>query len=186
MSNKNIEFNRLFAFFLDKKGVVPKFRKTKYGYRTFDNTWKLFEDTLSITHIKPAKVYNGYDYDDGLEETKYEIKKHLEKISIEFVYTKLFWDKRESLMAKIDRIKEEVNTIRGYMFYALGFIAMFMTGLGVVFIKIIETTSEKHVELGMLIFSIVALLFFMILSAIIYFKNKHQYDIKLTELEEEN
>jgi uncharacterized protein with PQ loop repeat len=88
-------------------------------------------------------------------------------------------------MAKIDRLREEVNTIRGYMFYALGFIAMFMAGVGMVFIKIVETPSEKHIQLGMFIFSIVALLFFMILSAIIYFKNKHQYDVKLTELEKE-
>ena len=86
-------------------------------------------------------------------------------------------------MAKIDRLREEVSTIRGYMFYALGFIAMFMAGIGVVFMKIIEASSERHIQLGMYIFSIVSLLFFMILSAIIYFKNKHQYDIKLTELE---
>jgi len=55
-------------------------------------------------------------------------------------------------MAKIDRLREEVNTIRGYMFYALGFIAMFMAGVGVVFMKIIETSSEKHIQLGMYIF----------------------------------
>jgi uncharacterized membrane protein len=58
-------------------------------------------------------------------------------------------------MAKIDRLREEVSTIRGYMFYALGFIAMFMAGIGVVFMKFIETSSEKHIQLGMFMFSIV-------------------------------
>jgi hypothetical protein len=83
------QLNKIFGFFLNKKGVNQKFRKTKYGYRTYDNTWKLFANTLSIIHTKPAKVYNGYDYDNGIEESKYQIIKREASIDIAFLYTKL-------------------------------------------------------------------------------------------------
>ena len=85
----DIEFNKLFGFFLNKKGIAPKFKKTEYGYRTYNGAWKLFVNSLSITHIKPAKVYNGYDYDNGIEETKYEIIKKPHSIDVHFLYTKL-------------------------------------------------------------------------------------------------
>ncbi|SMP89597.1 hypothetical protein SAMN06314019_11010 [Epsilonproteobacteria bacterium SCGC AD-311-C15] len=84
-----IEFNKLFGFFLNKKGLSPHFRKTNYGYRTFDNTWKLFINSLSIVHTIPAKVYNGYNYDNGIEETKYEIVKMPHSVDVHFIYKKL-------------------------------------------------------------------------------------------------
>lgn len=83
------QLNKIFGFFLNKKGVIPKFRKTEYGYRTYNNAWKLFKNTLSITHIKPTKVYNGCDYDNGIEETKYQILKRETSIDIVFLYTKI-------------------------------------------------------------------------------------------------
>jgi hypothetical protein len=84
-----IEFNKLFGFFLTKKGISPQFRKTDYGYRTFDGAWKLFKNSLSIIHTKSARVYNGYDYDNGIEETKYEIVKMPHSVDVHFLYTKL-------------------------------------------------------------------------------------------------
>jgi len=87
--DQEIEFNKLFGFFLNKKGISPQFRKTDYSYRTFDGAWKLFKNSLSIIHVKPAKVYNGYDYDNGIEETKYEIIKKPHSIDVLFLYTKL-------------------------------------------------------------------------------------------------
>lgn len=83
------QLNKIFGFFLNKKGVVPKFRKTEYGYRTYDNAWKLYKNTLSIIHTKPAKVFNGYDYDKGIEESKYQILKRETSIDVVFLYTKL-------------------------------------------------------------------------------------------------
>jgi len=86
----DIEFNKVFGFFLKHKGVLKsKFKKTDYGYRTYDNKWKLFERTSSISFMKPIRVYNGCDYDDEIEETRFQIIKSLEKISIEFLYTKI-------------------------------------------------------------------------------------------------
>ncbi len=85
----DLEFNKIFGFFLKQKGIIAKFKKTDYGYRTYDNKWKLFKASASIMNIKPAKVYNGYDYDNGIEETKFQILQKVDKISIAFVYTKL-------------------------------------------------------------------------------------------------
>ncbi|WP_294963349.1 hypothetical protein [Sulfurimonas sp.] len=92
MKNKlpDIEFNKLFRFFLDKKGIKKEFRKTNYGYRTYDNTWKLFTNSLSITFTKPVKVYNGYDYDNSYEETKYIIEQVPQSVNVHFVYKKIF------------------------------------------------------------------------------------------------
>ena len=87
--NNEIPFNKLFGFFLNKKQITTKFRKTEYGFRTFNGAWKLFENSMSITHTKPAKVYNGYDYDNGLEESKYKIVKREKSIDVIFLYTKL-------------------------------------------------------------------------------------------------
>ncbi|MBW6487509.1 hypothetical protein [Sulfurimonas sp.] len=83
------QLNKIFGFFLNKKGVVPKFRKTKYGYRTYNSAWKLFKNTLSIVYTKPTKIYNGCDYDNGTEETRYQIIKREASIDIVFLYTKI-------------------------------------------------------------------------------------------------
>lgn len=81
--------NKVFAYFLTKIGVEPKFRKTEYGYRTYNGAWKLFGDSLSIVHSKPAKVFNGYDYSSGIEESKWQIIKKERSIDIVFLYKKL-------------------------------------------------------------------------------------------------
>lgn len=89
--NPEIEFHRLFGFFLNKKGVNPKFRKTKYGYRTYDGVWRLFTDSLSITRTQDVKVYNGYDYDNSYEETKYKIEQTIDLVThVHFLYKKIF------------------------------------------------------------------------------------------------
>lgn len=84
-----MEFNKIFAYFLKHSGIEPKFRKTNYGYRTYDNKWKLYEGSLSIIRSVPAKVYNGYDYDHGIEETKYKIVQKPDMVSMIFEYKKV-------------------------------------------------------------------------------------------------
>ncbi len=49
----------------------------------------LFTNSMSIVHTKPARVYNGFDYDNGIEETKYEIIKMPHSVDVHFLYTKL-------------------------------------------------------------------------------------------------
>ncbi len=44
---------------------------------------------MSIVHTIPAKVYNGYNYDNGIEETKYEIVKMPHSVDVHFIYKKL-------------------------------------------------------------------------------------------------
>lgn len=87
---KQHSLNQVFAFFLKHKGVTPKFRKTAFGYRTFNSMWKAFEDSMTITKLEPVKVYNGYDYDDSLEETKYRIvQDSMGHTDIHFIYKKI-------------------------------------------------------------------------------------------------
>lgn len=91
LHKSGIEFNRLFGFFLNKKGITPKFRKTKYGYRTYDGVWRLFKNSLTITKTLNTKSYNGYDYDDAYEETKYRIEKTIDQVThVHFMYRKVF------------------------------------------------------------------------------------------------
>lgn len=85
-----MNLNNVFGYFLKQKGIqTPRFKKTKYGYKTYDGVWKLFSNSLSIVMIKPAKVYNGHDYDNGYEEQNYSIIPKEDKISIVFNYTRL-------------------------------------------------------------------------------------------------
>ena len=88
MLDKN-EYNKIFGFFLNKKGIKPKFRKTKYGYRTYDNLWKLFRDKDQIVRQKMVSVLCGREYEQKLEEQIYKIIKLPESISIRFVAERL-------------------------------------------------------------------------------------------------
>jgi len=87
---KQHSLNQVFAFFLSHKGITPKFRKTDYGYRTFNSMWKAFKESMTITKIETVKVYNGYDYDTSLEETKYRIEQCSDgQTHIHFLYRKV-------------------------------------------------------------------------------------------------
>lgn len=85
----DLSFNKIFWFFLNKKGVAPKFKKTENGYQTYDKKWNLSIEQMCITHLKPVKVFNGCDYDKCYEETRFSIVKKEESIDIVFLFTKL-------------------------------------------------------------------------------------------------
>ncbi len=88
-----IKWNKLFAIFLTKNGIsIPKFKKTDYGFRTYDNVWKLFKNTLQITKTTYEEIYNGYDYDKQLSESKYQvvIRDDLSGVDIRFVSKKIY------------------------------------------------------------------------------------------------
>ena len=86
----HVQVNKVFGYFLKKVGVFSKFRKTKYGYSTFDGVWRLFLDTLTITQTKSIKQFNGYDYDTRSEESKYMIVNDDGVIKVKFILRKVY------------------------------------------------------------------------------------------------
>lgn len=85
------EFHKLMAYFLKEKNIHKKFRRTDYGYRTYDNTWKLFEDKLRIAHHKTVRCFEHGEYVDKLEETLYSIKEVPGFVKVDFVSRRLIW-----------------------------------------------------------------------------------------------
>ncbi|HJE03611.1 MAG TPA: hypothetical protein K8U92_07000 [Aliarcobacter thereius] len=82
--------NKVFAYFLNKIGETTKFRKTKYGYMTFDGVWRYFVDNSTITRTKSIKEFNGYDYDSKIEESKYMVINNEGAIKIQFALSKVY------------------------------------------------------------------------------------------------
>jgi hypothetical protein len=83
-------------------------------------------------------------------------------------------------MARIDKLKEEISTYRSKMLYALGFIMMFMAGIGTLYMKIIESDNKIFYAIGAIV-----LLVLIKISVIIYFRNKNYYEQTLLEIEKE-
>jgi len=83
-------------------------------------------------------------------------------------------------MAKIDKLKEEISTYRSKMLYALGFIMMFMAGIGTLYIKIVESDNKVFYIIGAIV-----LLVLIRISVIIYSRNKNYYEQALLEIEKE-
>ena len=83
-------------------------------------------------------------------------------------------------MARMDKLREEISTYRSKMLYALGFIMMFMTGIGTLYIKLIESKSKLPYAIG-----VIFLLVLIRISVIIYSKNKNSYEQTLIKLEKE-
>jgi len=86
---KEIPFNRLFAYFLEKTGINKKFRSATYGYRTYDSSWKLFKEKMQIAHHRTVKCFENGEYVEKLEESVYSIVQKSESISVVFLYKKL-------------------------------------------------------------------------------------------------
>lgn len=83
------EYNKIFGFFLNKKGIKPQFRKTEYGYRTYNNVWKLFKDKDQIVRQKMVSVLCGREYEQRLEERIYKIVKLPKSIDVNFLAERL-------------------------------------------------------------------------------------------------
>ena len=83
-------------------------------------------------------------------------------------------------MARIDKLREEAALLRSKLLYILGFIMMFIAGIGTLYIKLAESNTK-----GYFLFGIVVLLIMIKISVIIYFKHKALYENKLKELERE-
>lgn len=86
-----IESRKLFGSFLSQINnlVQPKFRKMDAGYRTYDNTWKIFPKLHQITKTVKENIYNGYDYDSVTREHIYQIVKNEDgRVQVRFSHTK--------------------------------------------------------------------------------------------------
>jgi len=67
------EARKLFAFFLGKIGVEVKFRKTDYGYRTYDSKYKIFIEKNRIVRHRNVRIWKVFEYRYMLEELVFEI-----------------------------------------------------------------------------------------------------------------
>jgi len=87
-----IETRKLFGYFLSqqKNLVQSKFRKTDVGYRTYDNTWKIFPQLFQITKTIKEKISCGYnDYCVITKEYIYQIVKNDEgRVQVRFSHMK--------------------------------------------------------------------------------------------------
>ena len=83
--DKPIPFNQLMAYFLDKTGVNKNFCSCDYGYRTYDNSWKLFKERLQIVHHKTVTCFEHGEYVSKLEETVYSITQVVGSVRVTFL-----------------------------------------------------------------------------------------------------
>ena len=82
--------NAIFALFLENfVGTKYLFKKTNFGYRTFNNEFTYYTDQNIINHRRKVREYNGYDYDVCMEEIKYKIEVSINQISVFLVSKKI-------------------------------------------------------------------------------------------------
>ena len=85
---KNDDYRKIFGFFLKAKKVAknPKFKKTNYGYKTFDSlalgNWKIFKNKNQIVKHKTIKEFRHGEYHELLEETIFNIVQFPNEIKI--------------------------------------------------------------------------------------------------------
>ncbi len=85
-----MELNKLFGLFLKHMGVSQKFKKAEYGYRTYDNAYKIFKESMTITYIRHVVTFVHGEYEKAIEESKWQITNKETGVSIDLVYTKKF------------------------------------------------------------------------------------------------
>ncbi len=86
MQTQTFKLNKVFAFFLKENNIQTKMKKEKYGYRTLDNKWKIFENSLTIIEERKGSWFNGHEYEDAVDIITYKIEL-LEK-TLRIVYLK--------------------------------------------------------------------------------------------------
>jgi len=74
------EARKMFAYFLKEIGVEVKFKKTDYGYRTYDNQWKIFINQKKIVRHRNIRVWETYEYVNKLEELSFMLSKETDCI----------------------------------------------------------------------------------------------------------
>jgi len=82
--------NKLFAYFLSEKKIPKNFKATSYGYRTYDNSWKLLKDKLQIVHHQNVKYFENGEYTNKLEEIVFKITQVPGLLKVDFVEKKLY------------------------------------------------------------------------------------------------
>jgi len=79
------ESRKFFAYFLKAIKVNVKFRKTDYGYRTYDNQYKIFINQNRIVRHRTVRVWSIYEYVNKLEEKSYSINKEVGRIVANYI-----------------------------------------------------------------------------------------------------
>jgi len=91
-SNQNFtvdECRKIFAYFLNAKEIKQNFRRESYGYRTYNNSWKIFVNQKVIArHLYTQVLVNG-EYETKLQERIYKIERFTDCVKITFFLARL-------------------------------------------------------------------------------------------------
>ena len=90
MSNPTFQLNKVFAFFLKENNIEPKMKKEKYGYRTLDGKWKIFESSLTIVEERRGSWFNGCEYEAAVDIITYEIELLEKTLKISYLKTERY------------------------------------------------------------------------------------------------
>lgn len=79
-----MQSNQLFALFLKKCGVEPKFRKQGDVYKTYSKTQKFIFDPVHavVTYLKPITKLVGGQYEHDTEWQRFKIEYVNEQLNI--------------------------------------------------------------------------------------------------------
>lgn len=76
--------NQLFALFLKKCGVEPKFRKQGDVYKTYSKTQRFIFDPVNkiVTYLKPITKFVGGQYEHDTAWERYQISENNGKLTV--------------------------------------------------------------------------------------------------------
>ena len=83
------ECRKIFAYFLNAKEIKQDFRRESYGYRTYNNTWKIFVDQKIIVKHTYMQAYIDGEYVSKLQERIYKIERFTDRIKMTFFLERL-------------------------------------------------------------------------------------------------
>ena len=79
--------SKLFAYFLKQKNFLPEIRSTKYGYCTYNKSWKFYLAAKQIIFTQKNKIFSGSCYENETTETTYQIVQLEDRVTVRFVNT---------------------------------------------------------------------------------------------------
>ena len=83
------ECRKIFAYFLNAKEIKQNFRRESYGYRTYNNSWKIFVNQRIIVRHLYTQVYVNGEYKTRLQEKIYKIERFTDRIKMSFFLERL-------------------------------------------------------------------------------------------------
>jgi len=83
------ESRKIFAYFLNAKEIKQYFKGEGYGYRTYNNQWKIFHERNIIVKHNYVQIFVNGEYESRLQEIIYTITRNPNSIDIRFYCERL-------------------------------------------------------------------------------------------------